>query len=343
MSSSPALVGLSLGAGVQSTTLLILSAEGVLPKIDFAAFADTRFEPRAVYEHLDRLEREVARPAGIEIVRVTAGDIRDDAVNPDAEHYAQMPLHIRGNNGGAFMMRRACTAHYKVRPLKAEVRRRLGYPYPAAVPAGVFAQQWIGISTDEASRARFSDVDYIRHEFPLMLLKGGGSHYVGWTRQDCQRFLESRGFGNTPKSACVTCPYSGNRRLRLLRDTCRCGHHREVHTRFNGRQDQACAHLTSRGREAEPCGCGGFDNPDWRDAVDFDAAIRHGYARAVARGSALHGEAFVHRSLVPLDQAPIDHVTRAEWKERQTTLFEPREDDERGCSPWSCRGEDDDD
>ncbi|SEM70079.1 hypothetical protein [Streptacidiphilus jiangxiensis] len=93
------------------------------------------------------------------------------------------------------------------------------------------------------------------------------------------------------------------------------------------------------------CGCSGFDNPDWRDAVAFDAAIRHGYARAIARGSALHGEAFVHRSMLPLDQAPIDHVTRSEWKERQTSLVEPfpeAEDDDRGRSPWSCRGEDED-
>ncbi|SEM70167.1 hypothetical protein [Streptacidiphilus jiangxiensis] len=106
MSNTPALVGLSLGAGVQSTTCLILSAEDILPKIDFAAFADTGMEPRAVYENLDRLEREVARPAGIEIVRVKQGEIRDDALDPDTEHYAQMPLYIRGRDGRPHMMRR---------------------------------------------------------------------------------------------------------------------------------------------------------------------------------------------------------------------------------------------
>jgi hypothetical protein len=52
-----------------------------------------------VYEHLDRLEREVARPAGIEIVRVAKGHIRDDALDPNA-HYAQMPLYVRGDDGG---------------------------------------------------------------------------------------------------------------------------------------------------------------------------------------------------------------------------------------------------
>lgn len=79
----PTLRILSLGAGVQSTTLLMLSAEGVLPKLDAAIFADTGWEPRSVYEHLDRLEEEIARPAGIPIYRVNNGNLRDDVLNPN--------------------------------------------------------------------------------------------------------------------------------------------------------------------------------------------------------------------------------------------------------------------
>lgn len=79
----PTLRVLSLGAGVQSTTLLMLAAEGKLPKLDAAVFADTGWEPAAVYEHLDRLESEVAGPAGIPIYRVSNGNIRDDVLNPN--------------------------------------------------------------------------------------------------------------------------------------------------------------------------------------------------------------------------------------------------------------------
>ena len=49
---------LSLGAGVQSTTVLLMSIRGELPRIDHAIFADTGWEPKAVYEHLDRLKEE---------------------------------------------------------------------------------------------------------------------------------------------------------------------------------------------------------------------------------------------------------------------------------------------
>ncbi|MGC9544845.1 hypothetical protein [Streptomyces sp. UG1] len=58
------------------------------------------------------------------------------------------------------------------------------------------------------------------------------------------------------------------------------------------------------------------------------------------------GQAFLHRSRVPLDQAPIDHVTAAEWVARQRELDDPAAAAEEledgvvdGCSPWACRGE----
>jgi hypothetical protein len=44
---------ISLGAGVQSTTMALMAAHGELtPTPDFAVFADTGNEPAAVYEHL---------------------------------------------------------------------------------------------------------------------------------------------------------------------------------------------------------------------------------------------------------------------------------------------------
>ncbi|WP_214317678.1 hypothetical protein [Nonomuraea sediminis] len=115
---------LSLGAGVQSTTLLLLSARGRLPKIDAAIFADTGWEPKAVYAHLDRLEREVAHPAGIPILRVRAGhvegtvpetapagitgNLRTDSLTPGA--FVRMPVFVRDRNGtGTAMVRRQCT------------------------------------------------------------------------------------------------------------------------------------------------------------------------------------------------------------------------------------------
>jgi hypothetical protein len=91
------------------------------------------------------------------------------------------------------------TAEYKVRPIKAEIRRLLGYPHPTRVPAGVYAQMALGISLDEVHRARDADVAYMRNAFPLLDL--------GWRREDCIAYLTDHGLGDTPRSSCVGCPY----------------------------------------------------------------------------------------------------------------------------------------
>lgn len=345
MKSSPTLRVLSLGAGVQSTTLLMLAAEGRLPKLDAAIFADTGWEPRAVYEHLDRLEREVAQSAGIPVYRVSAGNIRSDALDP-AHRFASMPLFIRNPDGGNGMTRRQCTSEYKLKPIKAKVRQMLDYPHPRPVPRGVYVEQWVGISRDEFGRAKDSGIQYLRSAFPLLDLDGAADGREGWTRSDCQRYLTANGWASTPKSACIGCPFHGNAQWRQLRDNCtRCGHHRDEHSRFAS--GWACAHLYNHGAgddvPADVCSCPGFYAPEWDDAVDFDRSIRAGNARGNANGNPLLSEAYLHRSRLPLDQAPIDRVTAHEWASQQTDVFgqiadaELEADDPDGCSPWACR------
>ncbi|MFC9486009.1 hypothetical protein ACFTZM_08010 [Streptomyces hydrogenans] len=258
-------------------------------------FADTGWEPESVYRHLDRLEREIAAPAGIPILRVSSGNIRDDALNPD-HRFASMPLYILNTDGRPGMTRRQCSGEYKVKPIKKAARKLLGYPYPTRVPKGVFAEQWIGISTDEFHRAKDADVKYMRNRHPLI--------DMDWTRSDCIRYLTSLGLADTPKSSCLGCPFHGNAQWRQIRDT---------------------------------------SPNEWADVVEFDAAIRKGNARANATGNALLGQAFLHRSRVPLDQAPIDHVTRAERAALDAAAKAEAEAAElgvvNGCSPWSCRGD----
>ncbi|MFA7764901.1 hypothetical protein [Streptomyces sp. NRRL S-448] len=78
--------------------------------------------------------------------------------------------------------------------------------------------------------------------------------------------------------------------------------------------------------------------------MEFDAAIRKGNARANATGNQLLGQAFLHRSRIPLSEAPIDHVTAAELaaiqQESGADLEELEQGVANGCSPWACRGSD---
>lgn len=366
MSDAPALRILSLGAGVQSTTLALLAAEGRLPRLDAAVFADTGWEPRAVYEHLDRLDRDVLRPAGIDLHRVHNGNLRDDSVAPDEQvregraRYVALPFHLlaepfdvavlescatcHGETGPdrsragetcpeclgsgevdygkrrpatraerEGMGRRQCTAEYKITPIKRAVRDLLGYPHPARIPDDVFVEQWVGISRDESHRAKSSDVRFARNAFPLLHVGmpadveplTGADGRAGWTRTDCLRYLRRAGWESTPKSACVGCPFHGNRAWRDLRDN-----HPE----------------------------------DWADAVAFDADLRR---ESVLDRLDLRSTPYLHRSRLPLAIAPIDRVTYRENADAQVNIFdavadaeldrEIEEGAEIGCSPWGCR------
>lgn len=68
---------LSLGAGVQSSTLALMIAAGELEPIDCAIFADTQSEPRAVYDWLDYLQTKLPFP----VKRVTQGSLRQNILN----------------------------------------------------------------------------------------------------------------------------------------------------------------------------------------------------------------------------------------------------------------------
>jgi hypothetical protein len=204
----PTLRLLSLGAGVQSTAVLLLACDGTIPRFDYAVFADTGWEPTAVYDNLNRLT-ELAATAGIPVLRVSKGDIRTDALNPE-HRFVSMPVHVRNADGSKGLARRQCTSEYKIAPLKRAARQLLGYPHPKRVPDGVFAEQAIGISTDEFHRAKDADVRYLRNVFPLIEL--------GWDRGRCSDYLAERGFGATVKSACVGCPYHGDAGWRWIRD-----------------------------------------------------------------------------------------------------------------------------
>lgn len=332
---SATLVALSLGAGVQSTTLALLAVEGVLPRPDVAIFADTGWEPRAVYQHLDRLATTLD-DAGIPLHRVSKGNLRDDAINP-AHRYASVPYFVRNPPFEVPIMRTCPTCNGDASDLSLDLppcpdcdregmvptgetrpatlseregmgRRQCTSEYKLA-PIKRKVRELLGAAAPNYRRVPKGRVceQWVGFSTDEIQRVDGGKHNprylttryplldLGMSRKDCQRWLDARGW-STEKSACIGCPFHGNQQWRQLRD----------------------------------------NKPDeWADAVAFDEAIRKGGAR----GLPLNGEAFLHRSREPLAIAPIDRVTRREWTDRQDDIFDAlaEQGDPDGCSPYGCR------
>lgn len=200
---------LSLGAGVQSSRLLlgILEGEFGTPGEDApscAVFADTGWEPRPVYAWLAVL-RERAEAAGFPVHVVSAGDLRHDALTTRARReaegksgrFASMPLHTYNAEGGETLMRRQCTSQYKIRPIRRKVRELAGMAPGRAYP-GRHVETWQGISHDELSRIGESRDAWEWRRYPLVERRE--------TRAACLRWLAARGF-SAPRSACCGCPF----------------------------------------------------------------------------------------------------------------------------------------
>lgn len=208
---------LNLGAGVQSTALYLLSREpDAKVWFDLAIFADTGEEPASVYRHLEHLQS-----LGDPVIWVrSAGRLGDDLIhgrNSTGQRFVSIPCFTKSAEGKVGMVRRQCTAEYKIEVVNRAIRRELlGLKPRQRMPKDVIVHQYLGISTDEAARAerakkRFADIKHTVPHWPLI--------EMGWSRKDCLAYLKDKLPHATPKSSCVFCPYRTNQAWMHLKAT----------------------------------------------------------------------------------------------------------------------------
>ena len=233
---------LSLGAGVQSSCLALMAQEGLTKhKPDFMIFADTGWEPKFVYEHVEYLKKAITI---CPIITVERGNLREDlikAANPEpgsreeeksfAGRVPNPPLFAARPNGGRVgMLYRQCTHDYKVIPIQKKMRELLGVKPRFRVPKDMIVEQWIGISTDEAMRMKEARMPWLTSRWPLIEMK--------MSRADCLQWYRDINKHPMPgKSSCIGCPY----------------HHNDQWKNMQKNYPE-----------------------DWEDACDLDDKIRHG-------------------------------------------------------------------
>ena len=208
----PAIQVLSLGAGVQSTCLALMAEQGYegMEKPSCAIFADTGWEPPAVYRHLEWLKNELSYPVHV----VSAGNIRDDLLEghtPTGRNFIAIPVYTVGENGREGMGKRQCTSEYKLKPIFRKIRKLLEIPPGRRAPKGKHAEVWIGITTDEAERAKPSREEYISNRHPFLEMGVSRNQLINW-------FHRNYPGRELPRSACIGCPYRSDAEWKDLRD-----------------------------------------------------------------------------------------------------------------------------
>lgn len=279
---------LSLGAGVQSSAMILMAARGELePMPDCAIFAETGDESEATYRHLAWLKgegppwdgreyRAALLPFPIHIARAWEGYGKPSITGPlgdmilaatrgegKAGSHSRPPFYVSNGDGTGGIIRRQCTGDYKIEVIQAKERELLGLRRRQRWPKEVLIEQWIGISLDEVSRMT-----------PIFLRRGPGETIphptirARWplidariSRTGCKTWLTANGYPIPPKSACVYCPFHSDAEWRRIKDE---------------------------------------DPKGWERAVTIDRAARAGLVE-----KSLRGNLFLHRSLKPLEEVDL--------------------------------------
>ena len=192
---------LSLGAGVQSSTLALMIEKGEIPMVSCGIFSDTQSEPKKVIDYLEYLKKQVSYP----IYTVTKGNLRKDLLTLASGkkiNQVGVPFWTLSEKNTKGIARRTCTSEYKIKPLIKKVRELLGFKKGERVKKGIKVEQLFGISRDEIYRIKPSQYHYIQHLYPLI--------DKGMRRYDCINWMERNNFKIPPRSACTFCPFHSN-------------------------------------------------------------------------------------------------------------------------------------
>jgi hypothetical protein len=200
---------LSLGAGVQSSTLALMIEKGQVPMVDAAIFADVKGEPKAVYEWLDYLKTQVTK---YPIYVVTWRNLKQDILDAAQGNYKAFTAPFFTKNietGKKGMLRRQCTSDYKIKPVVQKIRELLGLEKNEKRKKGTKVDLLMGISKDEVSRMKTNPLKYINNVYPLVEME--------MRRSDCLTWMEEHRYPKPPRSACTFCPFHSTAEWRELK------------------------------------------------------------------------------------------------------------------------------
>lgn len=258
---------ISLGVGVQSTALYFMSSMGEIPRADYAIFSDTGKEGLGTYRYLNFLQQWKVNNRGIPIIVLRDKNLYDDLLNKAVQkRFVSIPSFTINPDGTVGMLRRQCTAEYKIRTIDNYIRDHIYHlPKGSRRPlTGV----WQGITLDEIERMSIPQEVWKLKIYPFLGYtshKKANAERLDWaipmTREDVIQWYHRQGLPVPPKSGCVFCPY---------------------------RSDQSWLKL----KEHEP--------EDFLAAVAIDETIRDSASKGIINPT------YLHRSCIPLAEVSFD-------------------------------------
>lgn len=256
---------ISLGLGVQSTALYLMSSMGELPRVDMAIFVDPGREKTGTTKYLEWLLSWSENNNGIPITVVREKNLFEDLLNrtnSTGQTYRSIPAYVKNLDGEVGMLRRQCTNEYKIKQIETAIRRAVD----VKSMRGRSVEIWQGISLDEWDRMNYPDTLWKSFIYPFTgyvitksdIRKISDFPYIQMNRADILQWYEGKGLPIPPKSSCVFCPYQSDAAWKNMKEN--------------------------------------FPD-DFADAVRIDEAIRDSTRKGIDQPG------YLHRSMVPIAQA----------------------------------------
>jgi hypothetical protein len=187
----------SYGGGVQSVAILVLIAQGRLPKPARVVMADTGRERSLTWEYTEAFARPLLGRLGLELEVISHELAAVDLYS----HKGELLLPAFSKKGKLHVF---CSVEWKRRVIWRYLR---GLGYGPTQPV----LNWLGMSLDEILRMHVSDRKWMVNEYPLVF-------DVPLRRHECLLTIERFGLPHPPKSACWCCPNMTNAEWQEMKD-----------------------------------------------------------------------------------------------------------------------------
>lgn len=189
----------SCGGGVQSTAIAALIYTGRLPKPDYAIMTDCGFEKATTWEHVHNFLIPKMKEVGVDLQIIKTNEGLKESIFDKSNHLLLPGFAMK--EGKKIKFNTHCNSGWKVKPAQRWLREQ-----------GVqHCENWVGISLDEASRARGGgNKNWFKIRYPLIEQK--------MTREDCLWFMGGIGWPKPPRTSCYMCPQQNDAAWLKMRD-----------------------------------------------------------------------------------------------------------------------------
>lgn len=170
---------------------------GGVPKPDLVVHADTTWERTGTYSFMDRWAAWAA-DNGVPIVETRDEKAARQIVDP-TNHVVMTPAYQIATAVRTFIsrkgvarttkvgdkskMQRTCTSRWKIDPTRRVIAAKLRELKIKRKRDAPCVRLWLGISLDEWTRVKDSQIKYIANTYPLLDMK--------WARKDCIHYLQT--------------------------------------------------------------------------------------------------------------------------------------------------------